>query len=224
MKVIIFGDNINEAKELAVKHGFEVVETNPDFVVTYGGDGTLLRAEDRYPNIPKIVLKNSLICKKCSKLSNDEVLSKVKNGEYKIEEMFKIETSGCGKTLYAMGEVILHNTDPRHAVRYKVFVNDSPVGDTIIGDGIVVATPFGSTGYYRSITDSYFEIGIGLAFNNSTEQSDHVVLREDSVIKLSLVRGPAVIYADNQKEGIELKEGEHIEIRKSSQKVTLVKV
>jgi len=224
MKVILFGDEKEKIIELVKSYGFELVESNPDFIITFGGDGTIIKAEDEYPGIPKIILKNSLVCKKCSKMSNEEVLTKVKNGEYKTEEMFKIETSLGGTTLYAMGEIILHNTDPRHAVRYKVFVNDSPIGDTIIGDGIVVATPFGSTGYYRSITDSYFEIGIGLAFNNSTEQSDHAVLKEDSVIKLSLVRGPAVIYADNQREVIELQEGDEISIKKSDQKVVLVRV
>ncbi|MES3004806.1 MAG: hypothetical protein V4690_01685 [Patescibacteria group bacterium] len=224
MKVIIFGDEKEKIEKTVVECGFEIVETEPDFIVTFGGDGTIVRAEAAYPGIPKIVLKNSLVCKKCSKYSNEEVLKKVKAGEYRKEEMFKIEATLGNKTLYAMGEIILHNEDPRHAVRYTVSVNDEQIGDTIIGDGIVVATPFGSTGYYRSITDSYFELGIGLAFNNSTEQSDHVVIKEDSVIKLSLSRGPAMIYADNQKESIELKEGEHIEIKKSNQKVTLVKV
>jgi len=224
MKVILFGDEKEKVQDLVKSYGFEIVTDNPDFIITFGGDGTIIKAEAEYPSIPKIILKNSLVCKKCSKFSNEEVLEKVKKGDYKTEEMFKVEAAGAGRTLYAMGEVILHNKDPRHAIRYTVSINNTQIGGTIIGDGIVVSTPFGSTGYYRSITDSFFELGIGLAFNNSTEQSDHVVLKEDSEIKLTLSRGPAVVFADNQKDSIELEEGEHITIRKSKEKVLLVVV
>jgi len=224
MKVILFGEEKEKIESIVREVGFEIVEDNPDFIITFGGDGTIVRAESTYPEIPKIALKNSLVCKKCSKFSNDEVLRKVIAGEYKTEELFKLEASSGEKTLHAMNEMILHNVDPRHAIRYTVSINNEQVGETIIGDGIVVATPFGSTGYYRSITDSCFELGIGLAFNNSTEQSDHIVLKEESVIKLTLVRGPAMVYADNQKIGIDLKEGEHITIKKSVGKVVLVRV
>ena len=176
-KVIIFGKNSSEIKPLIEKAGFLVVEKDSDFVVSYGGDGTHMMAEHAYPGIPKILLKDSLICKKCSPLGNDVVLDRVANGKYGIEDLMKLEVSAHGKTLFAMNDVILHNKDSRHAIRYRPVVLGRSLGGEVIGDGVVVATPFGSTAYYRSITDSFFELGIGLAFNNSTEQSDHVVLK-----------------------------------------------
>jgi NAD kinase len=125
--------------------------------------------------------------------------------------------------LIAINEIIVHNSNPRKAIRYTVHVDDKQIGNEIIGDGIVVATPsFGSTGYYRSITDSFFEVGIGLAFNNSIEQSDHMVLRDNRVIKLNLVRGPADVYADNQESSIELCENESVTIRKSEDTAKIV--
>ena len=117
-----------------------------------------------------------------------------------------------------------HNKDPRHAIRYSLSVNERTLGEAIIGDGVVIATPFGSTAYYRSITDSSFELGIGLAFNNSTEQSDHIVLKEDSVIKIKIIRGPAIVYADNQEEEITLEKDTEIVIRKSREKAQIVVV
>ena len=89
---------------------------------------------------------------------------------------------------------------------------------------IIVATPFGSTGYYRSITDSFFEIGIGLAFNNSTEQVDHVVLSDESEIKLKIVRGPAIVYTDNQEKTSTLAEGDEVVIRKARDEMQLISV
>lgn len=216
MKAIVYGKNATSISSLVQKAGFLIVQKDPDFIVSYGGDGTHMMAEHAYPGVPKILLKDSLICKKCSPLANEVVLDRVANGKYKIEELMKLEVSAHGKTLFAMNDVILHNKDSRHAIRYRPVVQGRSLGGEVIGDGVVVATPFGSTAYYRSITDSFFELGIGLAFNNSTEQSDHVVLKEDSIIKITITRGRATVYADNQKEEITVTEGSEIVVRKSS--------
>jgi NAD+ kinase len=109
-------------------------------------------------------------------------------------------------------------------MRYKFSINGKNSGHEIIGDGVVVSTPFGSTGYYRSITDSFFEVGIGLAFNNSTEQSDHMVLSEDSEIEILITRGPANIYADNQSEVLTIEEGKITTIKKSDKFAKIIRV
>ncbi len=123
-----------------------------------------------------------------------------------------------------LNEIIIHNSDPRRAIRYEVFVNDKKIDSEIIGDGVIISTPYGSTGYYRSITDGIFEVGIGLAFNNSTEQSDHMVLKEDSEIMIKIVRGPAMAYADNNETEISLNDGDEIEIKKSRDIAKIIKI
>ncbi len=222
LTAIIVGRNKKEILPLVRKSGFKLVTKKPNFVISFGGDGTLMLAEHMYPEIPKIVLRDSLICKKCSVLSNKEVLASISKNKYHIEELIKLEASGNGHTVTALNDIIVHNANPRHAIRYLLSINDRLVGQHIIGDGIAVATPFGSTAYYRSITDSFFEVGIGLAFNNSTEQSDHMVLREDSVISMKIIRGPAVVYADNQESTIDIETHGTIEIRKSARTGRLV--
>lgn len=222
-RVLIFGYEADSIIPLVHSSGFEVNTNDPDFIISYGGDGTLIASESHYPGIPKIILRNSAICKKCSNLSNEEVLLKVRDGRYLIDESIKLEAFVGDKKLTAINEIIVHNNNPRKAIRYTVHVDNKQIGDEIIGDGIVVATPsFGSTGYYRSITDSFFEVGIGLAFNNSIEQSDHMVLRNNRIIKLNLVRGPADVYADNQESSIELPEGESVTIKKSEDTAKIV--
>lgn len=223
VKVAIVSKNQAGIQPVLVEKGFEVVTKDPQFVVSYGGDGTLMHAEYSYPGIPKIVLKDSTTCKKCSQLPNDKVLDLIREKKYSLDEMMKLEVSSGGQTFYAMNDVIVHNGDPRHALRYHVLLNGKRVSPEIIGDGIVIATPFGSTAYYRSITDSFFELGIGLAFNNSTEQSDHMVLKEDSIIEIEIIRGPAIIHADNQENSLVLDEGHKATIKKSILKATIVK-
>lgn len=216
MKVILFGKNKRDIAPLVEAAGFEVVEQGADFIVSYGGDGTLMMAEHAYPEIPKILLKDSMICKKCSPFSNEEILKRVAVGKFSIENLIKLEARADGQALTALNDIILHNKDPRHAIRYSISVNQKSLGKEVIGDGIIVATPFGSTAYYRSITDSYFELGIGLAFNNSTEQADHVVLKEDSIITVTIGRGDAIVYGDNQAEEILVSGNSEITIQKSA--------
>ncbi len=222
MKVTVFGANKADIEPLVVSMGFDIVDSNPDFVITYGGDGTLVRSEEAFPGIPKIALRDSAVCKKCSRVSNEEVLTAIKNNAYKTEQLMKMSATAQGKTIIGMNDIIVHNADPRRGIRYTLAVNDTVINQQIIGDGVVIATPFGSTGYYRSITDSYFEIGIGIAFNNSTEQADHIVIKEDSTVQFILTRGPAIVYADNKDENIELVEGDVVEIRKAGTTATIV--
>lgn len=224
MKVIVFGNESEKVLDLVRSVGFEVVETSPDFVVSFGGDGTVMRSETEHPGIPKIILRNSKICKLCSALSNEDVLRKVFENQYKIEKYWKLRVFDGSGEKDALNDISIHNADPRHAIRYNIFVNKIQVGSEIIGDGIVASTPFGSTGYYRSITDSFFELGIGLAFNNSTEQSDHMVLKEDSFIDVEITRGPALLYADNQKDTSTLKAGDRVHIEKSKNFANIVDV
>lgn len=221
-KVILFGRNLNLIQPMIVKAGFKIVKSKPDFVISYGGDGTLMQSEHEFPGIPKIILKGSLICKKASCFTNEDVLQKVNKGKFKIKNYFKLEAMAGNKKIEAVNDIVLHNKNARHAIRYRVWINKKEMGREVVGDGAVIATPFGSTAYYRSITDSFFELGIGLAFNNSTEQFDHMVLKEDSEIELKIVRGPAVAYGDNQEDHIDLSVDEQIIIRRSNKIMKVV--
>ncbi|MBU6414978.1 NAD(+)/NADH kinase [Patescibacteria group bacterium] len=220
----MFGKEKDAIAPLVQKCGFEIVAEHPDVVVSYGGDGTLMQAEHQFPGIPKIILKNSLVAKKASVLSNEEVLKRVCAGQYRIEEFWKLQASFKNSAWRALNDIVVHNKNPRHAIRYAVSVNGKEIRQNIIGDGMVAATPFGSSGYYRSITDSFFEIGIGIAFNNSTEQSDHMVLKEDSIITATIMRGPAVVYADNQEHAEDMREGDTLTIQKSSDVAKIISV
>ncbi len=215
MKITIFGKDKNEIEKTAKEIGFDIVENNADIVASFGGDGTLVLSESFYPDIPKVALKNSMICKKCSVFSNEDVLKKIFNKEYSEEELMKISVQSKGVELFGINDITVHNKDPRHAIRYRLEINGEDLGHEIIGDGIIVSTPFGSTGYFRSITKSFFDVGVGLAFNNSTEQFDHMILKEDSIIKMKITRGPAIIYVDNQEKNIELDVNDEIIIKKS---------
>ena len=224
MKVMVFGEKKEEIILLLQSASFEIVEKGGEWVVSYGGDGTYMQAEHAFPGIPKLLIKASRICKLCTDGAPEDIMSRIRAGSFRIEEHMKLEVTAKNKKIIAVNDIVIHNADPRHGIRYQIKAGGKDLGADVIGDGVVVATPMGSTGYYRSITDSLFEVGIGLAFNNSTEQSDHVVLKEDAEIHVTITRGPAVVFADNQEYSISLEAGDEIIIRKSAEIARLVKV
>jgi NAD+ kinase len=79
---------------------------------------------------------------------------------------------------------------------------------------MVVSTPFGSTAYYNKITRSEFYTGLGIAFNNTSEHTSHLVVPDDIEIRVQIVRGPAVLSFDNSHDYIKVKQHDELIIQK----------
>jgi NAD kinase len=114
-----------------------------------------------------------------------------------------------------LNEIQVHLKLPIYAVRFSLSA-DGKKYDELIGDGVIVAAPFGSTAYYRATGGKSFKEGIGVSFNN-LHNSDvkGFVVHEDSVVKLTVTRGPAWLLADNNEKFVDLDAGDTVIIRKS---------
>lgn len=75
--------------------GHDIYNNKPEFVITYGGDGTVLYAERKYPGIPKITIRAGSVGFRCMYSEEDieDVLIKIDNGEYTLKEEIKLETT-----------------------------------------------------------------------------------------------------------------------------------
>jgi NAD+ kinase len=222
MRVLILGSETDEFSQLVRESGLEIVSDTPDVVLTYGGDGLLLHSEREWPGIPKLPLRNSRHGRKCEPHEAQEALSHLLRGDLVRSVHHKIRLEAGGRTQLGLNDATIRNARPTSAVRCLVWIGEREYGHEIIGDGIVVATPFGSTGYYRSITRGIFRVGLGLAFNNTTEQMDHTVLPEDVVIRVRITRGPAVAATDNHPELIALDRGDEILIRQDDETAVIL--
>lgn len=227
IKILIVSDHKEKALVLIDKYReyFKVVGKDPDIIISYGGDGMFFRSEFLYPNVPKLYLKYSRIGKLSINKDNDTILKHIIDGEYKIENKTKLDVIFKKEKLVAVADVLVHNKNPRTAIRCQTHIDETPLKEEdIIGDGLLVATSLGSTGYYKSITRSYFEDDdqIGLAFNNSIEQINHIVLDKNKVIKVKIIRGIAQIFADNQDKFFEADNGDIIEIRVSKETMKVI--
>lgn len=217
MKIALVGTELGLIESVLPRYGLERVAENPEAVVSYGGDGVLLGAERDFPGVPKLGLRHSSHHREGLDTQTERFLERLGKGELSETRVLKIEAVFGARTLPALNDVILRNENITSAVRFTVSINGRSQGGEIVGDGLVVATPFGSSAYYRSITHSLFQVGVGLAFNNSTEPVDHMVLREDSQIEVTIQRGPAVVAVDNNPDRISLRAGETFLVRKTAE-------
>jgi len=225
MKLTIFGKTPESKARLkkAVKdQGFVYDESNPDIVISYGGDGTLLLSEQVYPCVPKVLFRYSKICNKCHELSIDHALELLKKKKYKIVTYNKIQVKAGKNILRGVNDVVVRNILPIHAMRYTLKVNGKQLKEEFIGDGIVAATVWGSTGYYKSITGKSFKKGMGLAFNNNTKKKAPILLKENSRITLTMTRGDAHVVADNWHQILIVKEGKTVTISKARTKAKII--
>ena len=215
--LVVSRHDASKIKNVLAAKGFEVVEENPDFIVCYGGDGTVLFSERTLPEVPKLIIKTSIACRMYDYALNDlsELLSKIKAGNYQIHTEMKLETVAKGKRLVGLNEIQVHLKLPIYAVRFSVSVDGKEYTE-LIGDGVIVATSFGSTGYYNATGGKSFEKGIGISFNNlHNKDAKSFVVPKDSVVKLTVTRGPAWLLADNNEDFFDLDAGDSVEIRKS---------
>ncbi len=225
MKIVVYSTCGKKKIENKIKkHGFALSERNPDFVIAYGGDGTILRAERKYPGVPKIPIRKKSICKKCKSYEIndlDYILDKLKNKEYRIEKKKKVEARIGGKRLTALNEIQVRNKMPCMALRFSMLADNRKFGE-VIGDGVVVATSYGSTGYYRAIGYKPFFKGIMLGFNNVYPKKNPIRIHKK--VEITILREKALIIADNNEDMIEVMPGKTVEIRESPEKALFVKI
>jgi NAD+ kinase len=221
-RVLVLGNKVESIRRLVREKGLEDVTESPDVILTYGGDGLLLGSEREWPGVPKLPLRNSRHGRKCEPHQIEDALDRLMRTDLRRRTFLKLHAEAHGDTLIGLNDVIVHNSLPTSGVRYRVWIDERGFSDEIMGDGVVVATPFGSTAYYRSITRGTFRVGIGLAFNNSIEQVDHLVLGEDAVIRVQITRGPAIVVADNSPHAIPLDDGEEVTIRRADSEAVLL--
>jgi len=222
IRVKVFGPQREKLKKYIIKKYpiFDIIgkeDKNVDLDICYGGDGTLLLAERMDPGVPKVGIRNSQICDTCKNETSDTILQLIRDGKYNISEYYKLAAVCKGKTVVALNDIIIGHYYINTALRFKVFIDDIPYGGEFLGDGVVVSTPIGSTGYYQAITRSNFQHGIGVAFNNTVNIIGHVVVNNKAEIKVLITRGPGRLRYDNDRSQISLVKGDEVLIHKSKQ-------
>ena len=222
LRVAIEGRNLEDLRPLLEGFPCTIVDENPELVITHGGDGSLLGAERKYPGIPKCPIRDRKRNPKCPRHDELATLHHLFDGTLKVSHLEKLQvTTQSGASLTGINDIMLDRVNPTSAIRYRIWVNDELIRPRVVADSLLFSTPFGSTGYFLSITRGTFSTGIGMAFNNPMDLFGHTVVPEDAVIRVQLLRGPALLVADNNPQHLSIQTDEQLEIRVLPKKTRL---
>ena len=126
-----------------------------DMVVSIGGDGTMLNTAYtvRGSGTPILGVNYGKLgfLAEFDIESFSEFMSDVKTSNYVVEERVALVGTGAGlpEPLYAINDLVIDKGSWSKMIELTVFVDDEYV-TTFSADGIIVATPTGSTGYSLS--------------------------------------------------------------------------
>ena len=222
LRVAVEGRNLEDLLPLLEQFPCTIVTEAPDLVITHGGDGSLLGAERKYPGIPKCPIRDRKRNPKCPRHDEITTLKHLFEGTLKVSHLTKLQvTTQAGESLTGINDIMLDRVDPTAAIRYRIWINGELIRPRVVADSLLLSTPFGSTGYFLSITRGTFSTGIGLAFNNPMDLFGHTVVPEDSTIRVQLLRGPALLVADNNPKQIPVNTDETLEISVLPEKTRL---
>ena len=124
-----------------------------DFIITIGGDGTILRTCLAVPKSKPILAINMGVRGFLTEVEPKEAysaLDRTLNGDFKIEKCTKLAVSTDGKALPdALNDVVISAGEPSKILYTQIYKDDEPILKCQ-ADGLIVSTQTGSTGYSLS--------------------------------------------------------------------------
>lgn len=126
-----------------------------DLILTFGGDGTFLigaRMAMEY-DVPLMGINLGTVgfLTEAEPDRLTEALDAILNNQYQIEERFllKVKFTRTGEIFYALNDAVITRGRFARLIRVECKVNGEPFG-VFTADGMIAATPTGSTGYSLS--------------------------------------------------------------------------
>ena len=194
---IFLENNIRFNKSISTFNSYETLKNKADFLLSIGGDGTLLKAVTyvRESEIPIMGINTGRLgfISSISADQIDDAITDILKGNYKINERTLLQLSS-DKNLFkeknfALNEVAVSKKDTSSMIRIDAYVDDEFL-NTYWADGLVVSTPTGSTGYSLSCGGPIIMPGT----NNIiiTPNAPHnlnvrpIVIDDNSVVKLKI--------------------------------------
>lgn len=125
-----------------------------DFVITIGGDGTILRASISMPKPEPPILSINMgvrgFLTEVEPSQTFNAVDKCLNDEFRIEKHMKLSVAaGNMKLPDALNEVVVSADEPAKLLYARLMKDGEPIMNCQ-SDGLMVATPTGSTGYSLS--------------------------------------------------------------------------
>ncbi len=227
------------AKESAVMIGVEGIDfaemcERCDFLVSLGGDGTLLSlVRNSYKYHKPVVGINAGNLGFLADVTVSEVsqlLEQIRLGEYRIDHRMMIagyikKRSGARINFFALNDVVVTSPIPSKMVHLNASI-DGERFNSYRGDGIIISTPTGSTAYNLAaggpvvypLTKAFI---ITPVMAHSLTNQRPLVVPADFYIELDAQKYEAIVSVDGQ-ERYELEEGDVLHLGGAEQGAKLL--
>ena len=147
------GDALQRVERVAQAAGVELSEESPDLAIVLGGDGTMLRALERFLpfDVPVIGVNFGRVGFLASMMPDDmeQGLERAFAGDYVVHELPTIETEFGGKTITAINDIVATSAILGRMGEVEWWVGGEAMG-RVPADGVIASTPTGSTAYNLS--------------------------------------------------------------------------
>jgi NAD+ kinase len=213
----------------------DVMVREADLIVVLGGDGTFLSVARRAgPRVPilGVNLGELGFLTEVTEPEAMAMLRRVLSGRYELDHRMTLggELVRDGRTirrLRALNDVAISNGARARVIKFSASVDGRPL-TTYRADGVIVATPTGSTAYSLSVGGPIVEPTVQVLLlspiSPHTLSNRPVVLRPDAVVRIAIAAGQqdVVLTVDGQ-EGIPLIANDTVVVRRGRSPVSLVR-
>lgn len=225
VKISLDEDLAGEAKSLpgctpGIDHSCEVL-------IAVGGDGTVLKLARRYVDhdLPMVAVKGGRLGF-LTEGTPEAVAEMLLSGRYEVQDRMRIVGATKGKSFSALNDIVIHSTGYSRMVTLRVEVGGKLLRE-LSADGVIVATPTGSTAYSLSAGGPVLEPTLDAIMltplNPHTMSIRPMVLDATEVVQIQVIAAPSglMITVDGQ-QGIDMNPSDHVEIRRDTRVTRLV--
>ena len=225
--------HFNQTVEVFTNH--TQIRHQADFLLSIGGDGTLLDTITlvRDSGVPILGINLGRLGFLAS-INKDMIIPSIHaivDGNYSLDKrtLIKIDTENnlFGELNYALNEMTVYKKNPHSMLTIKVCVNNEFL-NAYWADGLIIATPTGSTAYSLScggpiITpDSENFIITPISSHNLTVRP--IVIPDNSLIKIQVESRESDYYASLDSRSISIPSFTELTVKKESFHIHLVKM
>jgi len=206
-----------------------------DLIVVLGGDGTLLSIARRTDGRTPILGVNMGELGFLTEVVESEampMLARVLAGRYELDRRMTLNAAleRGGRVVHrfrALNDVVITNGALARIIDFAVTVDGLPLC-AYRADGLIVATPTGSTAYSLSaggpIVEPTVEVLLVSPISPHTLSNRPVVLRPSALVRIAIAPGQQdVLLTIDGQEGMPLAGGDVVAVRRSPQPVALVR-
>ncbi len=219
--------------EAEIINGTKIQDKKIDILVVVGGDGTILNVceESAKANVPILSVNNGRMgfLTEIELFEFETALKYINAKKYTTESRMMMKILFNDKTFNALNEILVVK-EKRNSISKIDIRCDGVFIDTYEGDGVIVSTPTGSTGYSLSSSGPILSPKINaLVLTPLCVHSLHnrpIVFNENEVIEIDVQSrdDDNSIYIDGKEVATVLKKGTKISVQKSNLSVEFIKI